>query len=210
MVTGAAMSASAQSATETRRAFAGISFAPTTTASAVSPISFKTSIAPAPRQAGDMPWNPIVLAGFNAASGPGVGFGAGIQMANVGGREEFGLQIDALFSLISGCNGCDAFGNDFSAKQLAFAGAFIYKFKEAANGWQPFAGGGPVVTRYSYSLDDNGFDACDITGFDCSVTSVGLQVQGGIAKGNLQIEGRVQGTAGGAFLGLVGYKFGRR
>jgi hypothetical protein len=160
---------------------------------------------PAPRQGGSATWRGLVLGGLNA-SGFGFAVGGGAQASNFMGREEFGLQIDGLFSNSGGCVGCGVFNDDFSAKQLGFSGAFLYKFKELTNGWQPFAGGGLVVTRYSYSYDS--FDPCDVTGFDCSITQVGIQAQGGLAKGNLHIEGRAQGTAGGAFLLLAGYKFG--
>ena len=160
----------------------------------------------APRQATGMPINAIVFGGLNTGYG-GAGFavGGGVQVANIADREEFGLQFDALYSNVGECVGCL---DDFSASQIAVAGAFIYKFTETTTGWRPFAGGGIVFTRFSFSFDDN--FVCSIANVDCddAVTNVGIQAQGGIGRGNLHFEGRVQGTAGGAFLLLVGYKFG--
>ena len=161
---------------------------------------------PALRQAGGMPMNGIVFGGLNAGYGSaGFAVGGGVQLSNLAQREEFGLQFDVLYSNVGECLGC---GDDFSSRQIAFAGSFLYKFRETTTGWRPFAGGGVVVTNFSFSVDDDLLDVCDLPNVDCSVTSAGIQVQGGIGRGNLHFEGRVQGTAGGAFLALVGYKFG--
>jgi hypothetical protein len=213
MIVGLATSASAQSSLATDRLLYGVSFnIDSATATTLStPVAFRMAApAPATMQGGSASWRPMVLGGLNTGFGGGAGFGfavgGGVQASNFIGREEFGLQIDGLFSNVGGCAGCDEIG-DFSATQIAISGAFLYKFKEMTSGWQPFAGGGLVFTRFSFSFDDFD-DACDFPGVDCSVTSVGVQIQGGLAKGNLHIEGRVQGTAGGAFLALVGYKFG--
>jgi hypothetical protein len=190
-----------------------------------SQVSFDTSVrataAPVPipiltlshvtRQAAKRTWNGLVLGGFNSGFGMGAGFGfavgGGMQMNNLAGREEFALQIDGLYSNAGGCDFCDAFTDqfDFSINQIAISGAFLYRFKETSSGWRPFAGGGLVFNRFSYDFDDV-FDACDIV--DCSVMGVGAQIQGGVEKGKLHVEGRVQGTVGGAFIALVGYKFG--
>jgi hypothetical protein len=163
---------------------------------------------PALRQAGGMPINGIVFGGLNTGFGSaGFAVGGGAQLSNVADREEFGLQFDVLFSNVGECVGC-LDDDDFSAWQFAISGAFIYKFRETTTGWRPFAGGGVVFTRFSFSLDDD--FVCDVINVDCSesVSEVGIQAQGGIARGNLHFEGRVQGTAGGGFLALVGYKFG--
>jgi hypothetical protein len=164
--------------------------------------------APAVRQATGMPINGIVFGGLAAGHGdPGFAVGGGVQVSNLADRPEFGLQFDLLYANVGECLGC-LDDDDFSASQFAVAGAFLYKFPETTNGWRPFAGGGVVYTRFSFSFDDN--FVCNVINADCSdaIDEIGIQAQGGIAKGNLHFEGRVQGTAGGAFLALVGYKFG--
>jgi hypothetical protein len=167
--------------------------------------AFNWSMTPAPRQGGDMPVVVILLGGFNTSGSFGFAAGGGVQLLNISGREEFAIQIDGLFSDVGGCSGCGVLA-DFDATQLAFAGAFLYKFKRAASGWQPFAGGGIVITRYDFSV--NGFD-CDFPGSPCG-TRAGLQVQGGVAKEPWHFEGRIYNTVQGSFVGLVGYKFGQR
>jgi hypothetical protein len=123
-------------------------------------------------------------------------------------RDEFALQIDALVSNAGGCAFCDEFGDDWSARGVAFAAAFLYWFKETATGWRPFAGGGLVFTRLTYSFDDQ-FGICgEIVVCDTSATGFGPQIQGGIARGNWQFDGRVQGTIGGAFLAGATYRIG--
>jgi hypothetical protein len=151
----------------------------------------------------------LVLGGINTGFGTGAGFGfavgGGVQVNNLAGREEFALQIDGLYSNAGGCDFCDVLGDDFdfSTSVIAISGAFLYRFKEMSSGWRPFAGGGIVFTRFDYAdCEAFGVDFC------ASVNTAGIQAQGGLAKGNLHIEGRVQGTVGGAFLALVGYKFG--
>ena len=66
-----------------------------------------------------------------------------------------------------------------------------------------------MFSRFSYGSDDVD-DFCQIFGVDCSpsATSVGIQIQGGIAKGKLHLEGRFGGTVGNPFIVLFGYKFG--
>ena len=210
MIAGLAAPASAQTSLTSGRLFSGVTFkTDAVKLKAISTPVFRSEApAPTPRQGSTMSWSPIVLggfaSGFDSGAGAGIAIGGGAQASNFMDREEFGLQIDGLFSTIGACVGC---GDDFSSRQISISGAFLYKFKEMTNGWRPFAGGGLVFTRFSFDVDDID-DFCDLPGVDCSVSSVGVQVQGGIAKGKLQFEGRLQGTSGGAFVALVGYKFG--
>lgn len=150
----------------------------------------------------------IVLGGYSSTGGGGFAVGAGAVKNNFLGREHFGLQIDGLYSNAGGCEFCDDFDDSgFSASSIAVSGAVLYKFNEASSGWQPFAGGGLVWSRVSYSYDDN--FVCGVL-VDCSssASAVGLQIQGGVAKRNLHFEARFAGSYGGSFLLLAGYKFG--
>jgi hypothetical protein len=209
IVFGVAANAGAQSPNVSHSAFSELRFTADALGTPRPEASAIRMPAPAARQADDAPINGIVFGGLNTGYG-GAGFavGGGVQVANVADREEFGLQFDALFSNVGECIGCDP-RDDFSARQFAVAGAFLYKFEETTTGWRPFAGGGVVFTRFSFSFDDD--FVCNVVNVDCSddVTSVGLQAQGGVSRGNLHFEGRLQGTAGGAFIALVGYRFGR-
>lgn len=176
------------------------------------PMKFAGAPAPAARRQGTMSFRPVVMGGLNLNEGFGFAAGGGVQAANLAGREEFGLQIDGFWSN-AGSNFCDDddfFDIDCSASQIAIAGSFLYWFNEMTSGWRPFAGGGIVWSRFSYDVDFEGEDDIfdDIFDFDDSVSDVGLQIQGGIAKGNLQLEGRVHAVSGGAFMLLVGYRFG--
>jgi hypothetical protein len=177
-------------------------------------VSFKSET-PAMRRGSTMSWRPLVLGGVNLHGGAGFAVGGGVQASNLAGREEFGLQIDGLWSNVGGdfCDD-DNFFTDCSASQISIGGSFIYWFNEMTNGWRPFAGGGIVYSRFSFDFetdDDFCFDdffGVDLCDFDTSGSSTGIQIQGGLAKGNLQLEGRVHAAGGGAFMLLVGYKFG--
>jgi hypothetical protein len=191
--------------------FANLRFTSERTPASPAPIAMLSkATAPAVRQAATMPINGIVFGGLSTGYGSaGFAAGGGVQVGNVGNREEFGLQFDGLVSNVGECLGCDPLDrDDFSAWQFAVSGAFLFKFRETSTGWRPFAGGGIVYTRFSFSFDDDFI--CDVINVDCSesINEVGIQAQGGIARGNLHFEGRVQGTAGGAFIALVGYRFG--
>ena len=186
----------------------------TVNAPALKPIKFAASpMTPAFRRGSTMSWRPMVIVGLNAFDGIGFAAGGGVQASNLAGDERFGLQIDGYWSNAGGNDFFDDDFGDFSASQIGISGAFLFWFKEMSSGWRPFAGGGIVYARFSYDYDfDDDFcfdpifgDLCD---FDTSASGMGLQFQGGVAKGNIQLEGRVQNTVGGAFLFLFGYKFG--
>jgi hypothetical protein len=211
MIAGIAAPAGAQTSLTSDRLFSGVTFkTDAVKLKAISaPVRRATAPAPAPRQGSTMVVTPMVLGGLALSGDVGIAVGGGVQLSPFMDREEFALQIDGLFSNVGGCDFCG--DDDFSAKTISIAGAFLYKFKEMTNGWQPFAGGGIVFSRFSYS-SDIADDFCQIFGVDCSpsATSVGIQLQGGIAKGKLQLEGRFGGTIGNPFIVLVGYKFGSK
>ena len=70
----------------------------------------------------------------------------------------------------------------------------MYNFKKMDNGWQPYAGGGIVIIRTTFSNDF----------IDASSTDGGIQIQGGLEKvlnsgKRAGVEVRIQGAGGGGF-----------
>ena len=163
--------------------------------------------APVPRQGSSGGVVPFVIGGLASSGDFGFVLGGGARLKEFTGKPEFALQFDGLWSNVGGCSGCDVFGGDFSARTIAFSGAFIYLFNESSSGWRPEAGGGIVIGNFSYDTDDDVFDFCDIIG-GCSATSAGIQLQGGVAKDKIFLGGRVQSIVGGSFILEFKYNFG--
>jgi hypothetical protein len=202
-----------------RFALNGVSFAPATNATA----------APSVPQLGGgnirlVAFGGLAFAGGGIYGGAGFGAGAGVLVGQFLDREEFGLQIDAMYSNYGdfGCDFCNTTASAFSV-----SGAFLYNFNRMDNGWQPYVGGGLVVHRFNWKVEieilatqsaaaptvegdfENGEVFIDL-GY--SGTHVGLQIQGGMRKmkdngGFWGFEGRIQSVIGGAFvlLGTIGF-----
>jgi hypothetical protein len=156
-------------------------------------------------QAAGMTWRPVVFGGVALSggrfgfSGSGFAVGGGVTAVNFLDREEFGLQIDGLYANYGefGCAGCG-----FNASTFSVSGAFIYNFDQMDNGWQLYAGGGPVITRFNW-----GFTSAPLAG-----TYAGIQGQAGIRKnlsGNRTFgaELRAQSVVGGAVIALATLRF---
>jgi hypothetical protein len=166
-----------------------------------------TPATPAPRQGGGGGIVPFLLGGLVSSGDFGFAIGGGARKLELAGNPNFAVQFDGLYSNVGGCSGCDIFGGDFSARTIAFSGAFIYLFDAMSSGWRPEAGGGIVIGNFSYDTDDDIFDFCDIIG-GCSATSGGIQVQGGIGKNRVYVGARAQSIVGGSFIFEFRYSFG--
>jgi hypothetical protein len=162
--------------------------------------------APAARRGGTTTWSGLVFGGFTTVSDFALAIGGGVQGTNFMNNEKYGLQVDFQYAKLADCDFSLVIG-DCSLSQFAFSGAFLYLFNEMTNGWRPYAGGGIVFSRWSFSYSD-GFVCGELIDCDASDTNGGIQIQGGVMKNRLLLEGRIQSVGGGGFLGLVGYKFG--
>jgi len=156
---------------------------------------------PAPRQTPETSWGPILLGGLGFSGGGGFAVGGGVLGDNFLKNNDFRLQIDGLFQNVGGDCAFDA----CDASQIQIGAMFQYKFAETSSGWQPFVGGGIIWSRISWSFDEDIFGCGVIIDCDTSGSAMGIQLGGGMDKGNIGFEGRFGGVYGGG--GAVLFRF---